>query len=111
MYNSELHAALEAFDGVVADGFVLVGGWAAEWEQGGMFVHGFEAQLHAGANGSAEVTVIVGEDVIGDACPDVDDEAVLVRFLGVGGCHKGETVGSYLVFIFISRSERELGLA
>ena len=111
MYNSELHAAVEAFDGVVADDFELVGCWCAEWEQGGMFVHGFEAQVHAGAYRSTEVTVVVGEDVVGDACPDVDDEAVLVWFFGVGGGDKGDAVGSYLVFVFVSQCERKIRVA
>ena len=91
---SELYSALEAFGGVVAEDFQFVVCGFAEWKQGGMFVHGFEAQLHARAYWSADVLVVGGEDVVGDAGADVDDEVVLVWSLGVGCCHEGEAVGS-----------------
>ena len=66
-----------------------------------MFVHRLEAQFHAGADGSAKMAVVACEDVVGDACPDVDDEAVLVRFLVECCCHEGEAVGSDFRFILI----------
>ena len=66
-----MYAALQAFDGVVADKFRLVVGGLAEGQEGGVFVHRLEAQFHAWAYRSAEVSVVVGEDVVGDACPDV----------------------------------------
>ena len=72
-----------------------------------MFVHCLEAQFHAGAYRSAEVTVVGCEDVVGDACPDVDDKAVLVRFFGKGCCDECEAVGSDFRFLFVSQRERQ----
>ena len=76
-----------------------------------MLVHRLEAKLHARTYRAAEMTVVGGEDVVGDAGSDVDDEAVLVGFLGEGGCHESEAVGSYFRFVFVIKAKRQFCLA